>query len=309
MVRRWILLMYCVLGLWPGGSMAQMRYIHPPPESVHDHRMDYYWRLLEAALHATEPTWGPYEVAPSKQEMNSDRAQLLLSKSDAVTVIARTTSVERENALRPLRIPLDKGLTGYRLFLIQKPLQSRTLRVKTLKDLQAFRIGQKSMWVDVEVLQRAGLNVVGSLDYESLFRMLPAGRFDMISRGINEIQLEWETHSASNPDLAIERHILLYYPLPRYYFFAPTPEGARLAQRVGEGLALLRTNHEFDRLYNAFKREVLSGIELQGRQLIRIPNPTLPPQTPLDNPTYWDTLRAELTGTSPTDAKGKRRLK
>ncbi|TXH89307.1 MAG: hypothetical protein E6Q78_08055 [Rhodoferax sp.] len=285
-----------VLAGWALAAGAQMRYVYPPPESANDHRTDYYWRLLGAALQATESRWGPYEVVPSGVAMNSDRAQMLLTRSDTVTVIARTTSTERESTLTPIRIPLDKGLTGYRLFLIQKPLQERLRKVRTLDDLKAFPIGQKSQWVDVDILQAVGLQVVGALDYESLFRMLPAGRFDLLSRGVNEIYQEWEVHRPDNPDLAIERSLLLYYPLPRYFFFAPTPQGERLAQRVREGLERLQANKEFERLYQVYKREILSGLDLSGRRLLRIPNPQLPAQTPLGKAAYWDDLQAERSG-------------
>lgn len=296
MLRTGLVLLVAMLALLSASAQAQMRYVYPPPESTHDHRLDYYWQLLDSALRATEPAWGPYTLGPSREEMNSDRAQLLLSKSDTVSVITRTTSTEREAQLHPLRIPLDKGLTGYRLFLIQQALQERLRPVRTLADLKAFRIGQKSQWVDVTILEGAGLTVVGALDYESLFRMLPAARFDLLSRGVNEIRSEWDTHRTDNPTLAIEKHLLLYYPLPRYYFFAPTAEGKRLARRVEDGLALLRANREFDRLYGIYKQGVLAGLDLKGRRVIRIPNPTLPPQTPLKRADYWDTLQDELRG-------------
>ena len=296
MRMRW-LVAGCLAG-WAFAGLAQMRYVYPPPESANDHRTDYYWRLLEAALQATEGRWGPYLVAPSLQTMNADRAQMLLARSDEVTVIARTTSIEREATLTPIRIPLDKGLTGYRLFLIQKPLQERLRKVRTLDDLKAFPIGQKSQWVDVDILQTAGFQVVGALDYESLFRMLPAGRFDLLSRGVNEILQEWEAHRPDNPDLAIERGLLLYYPLPRYFFFAPTPQGERLALRVREGLERLQANKEFERLYLAYKHEILSGLDLSGRRLLRIPNPQLPAQTPLGRAAYWDDLQTERSGSA-----------
>lgn len=285
-----------LVALWLAGASqgAVMRYIHPPPEHAQDHRMDYYWQVLEAALRATQARWGAYELRPSTQEMNPDRAQKLLSKSQEITVLARATSAERESMLRPLRVPVDKGLTGYRMFLIQQSQQERLRAVQTVADLQGFRIGQKTQWVDVEILRHAGLQVEESLDYASLFRMLPAGRFDLLSRGVNEILLEWQTHREFNLELAIERHLLLYYPLPRYFFFAPSPEGERLARRVEQGLEALRRSGEFERLYLAYKREVLNGLELRGRRLLRIDNPSLTPQTPLQHPGYWDSLRAEL---------------
>jgi len=286
--------------LYPGQGLAQaampgaMTYIYPPPESNDDKRLTYYWELLKSALDVTTPKWGAYVLEASPVQMNADRSQMLLVESKTISVIARTTSIEREILMRPIFIPLDKGLTGYRLFLIQKPTQVRLSQVRTLDDLKAFSIGQSSRWVDTEILRQAGLTVEPGSTYESLFKMLQLGRFDLFSRGINEIGNELKVGKDTNSELAIEQNLMLYYPLPRYYFFSRTADGERLAQRVEEGLQQLKANGQFDRQYRAFKREVLTGLHLSGRRLFRINNPTLSPQTPLARSEYWDTLTDEL---------------
>ncbi|MEO7108617.1 MAG: hypothetical protein ABIZ09_19745, partial [Rhodoferax sp.] len=113
-------------------TVEPMAYTYPPPESGEDQRFNYYWSLLKSALDVTTPKWGAYVLAPSPVVMNADRSQILLAESKAISLLARTTSQERETILRPVRIPLDKGLTGYRLFLIQKPTQAKLNNVRTL---------------------------------------------------------------------------------------------------------------------------------------------------------------------------------
>jgi hypothetical protein len=273
---------------------APMVYAYPPPEGGEDRRLAYYWGLLKSALEVTAPKWGAYVLAPSPVQMNSDRSQVLLADSKTITLLVRTTSNDRETLLRPVFIPLDKGLTGYRLFLIQKPTQNKLNAVRTLEDLKAFSIGQGQSWVDTIILRHAGLTVEAGAGHPSLFKMLQAGRFDVFSRGINEIGKEFQIGKEANSELAIERHLMLYYPLPRYYFFARTPEGERLARRVEEGLHLLIENGQFDKQYKAFKRLVLADLQLSGRRMFKITNPTLSPQTPLSHSEYWDTLADEL---------------
>jgi hypothetical protein len=219
----------------------------------------------------------------------------MLSSGREISVLVRTTSVERETALYPIRIPLDKGLTGYRLFLINKATQKKLDAVQSLNDLKHFSIGQGSNWVDVQILRSAGLTVVPGGGYESLFKMLAAGRFDLFSRGLTEIRQELEDGSAGNKELAIESQMLLYYPLPRYFFFARTEEGQRLARRVEEGLQMIIKDGQFDRQYTAFKRQMLADLHLGGRKVFRIDNPLLSPQTPLGIRAYWDTLSEELS--------------
>jgi hypothetical protein len=285
---RWVL----CSPLW--GWAQPMQYIYPPPESGADVRLNYYWDLLESALRETTPKWGDYVLKPSTKPMNAGRAEVMLTASNDISVMARTTSIQREQALRPIRIPLDKGLTGYRLFLIKSDTQPRASAVRTLDQLQALSIGQVATWVDTDILRTAGFNVVTSPSYDGLLPMLDSNRFDMFSRGVNEISREYEAGKNQYPNLAIESKILLYYPLPRYYFFANTPQGERLAQRVEEGLQLLIKNGQFERRYQAHKKSILAGLSLAGRRVFKLSNSQLPPATPLANAALWESLEVEL---------------
>ncbi len=274
-----------------------MRYIHPPPESGADVRMNYYWELLQAALEETTPKWGPYHIAISTKVITAARAELLLAASTEITMTVRTTSTEREKTLQAVMIPLDKGLTGYRLFLTKISTQQRLNQVRSLQDLKEFSVGQGINWIDADILRNAGLNVVTGPTYDSLFAMLDANRFDLFSRGINEIGLEFNFATGRHSDLAIEKSLMLYYPLPRYFFFSRSAEGDRLARRVEEGLRLLIKNGKFDKRYQAFKRSILVDLQLAGRRIFRLPNPYLSAATPLAERELWDTLDAELKPT------------
>ncbi|GAB3250872.1 hypothetical protein [Chitinimonas naiadis] len=269
-------------------------------QNLADKRYEYYWGLMEAALKVNAAQYGPYSLVASSQAMSPARAVLEVESGGQINIIARTTSPELEKQLRPIRIPLDKGLTGYRLFLIRSESQARLQDVTRLADLAPFRVGQGRGWVDVQILRDAGLQVVEGEVYTGLFQMLRAGRFDLFSRGVNEISEELATARQQHDDLAIEKHILLYYPLPRYFFVARTPEGERIANRIENGLRRLMQNGEFDRRYKAYKKLALSGLSLSGRQLIRLPNNTLSAETPLGNPVYWDDLAAELAEHRPS---------
>lgn len=289
------LLLVLFLLAWPIWGQAQaMHYVYPPPESGADVRLNYYWELLQAALDETTPKWGSYVLQASPKAMNAARAELLLTAATDISVMARTTSMAREQALRPIRIPLDKGLTGYRLFLIKAGTQARTDPVRTLEQLQVLSIGQGATWVDTDILRASGFNVVTAPTYELLLPMLDSNRFDLFSRGVNEISHELAAGSPRYPTLAIETRLLLYYPLPRYFFFPRTPEGERLAQRAEEGLRLLQKNGKFEKRYQLFKKSILSDLNLSGRRVFKIPNPQLPADTPLADRTLWDTLEPEL---------------
>ena len=287
-----LLLWCCTVNIvW---AKEPMRYIYPPPESGADVRMNYYWELLHAALEETSPQWGAYTMGTSSKVLNAARAELQLVASQEITVMARTTSAEREKNLHTILIPLDKGLTGYRLFLTKQATQHRLSAVRSLNDLKEFSIGQGVNWIDSDILRNAGLRVVTAPNYDSLFSMLAANRFDLFSRGVNEIGLEYAVGKMNNPDLVVEKNLLLYYPLPRYFFFSRTAEGERLAKRVEEGLRLLMKNGKFEKRYQEFKRSILVDLSVAGRRVFRISNPYLSAATPLADKDMWDTLDAEL---------------
>lgn len=291
-LRHLLATLLLVCPLW---AQAQaMRYAYPPPESGSDVRLNYYWELLQAALDETSPKWGPYVLQASPKVMNTGRAELLLTTATDISVMTRTTSVAREQALRPIRIPLDKGLTGYRLFLIKADTQAWTDPVRTLEQLQLLSIGQGATWVDTEILRANGFTVVTAPTYDLLLPMLDSKRFDLFSRGVNEISHELTSGSRVYPGLAIERKLLLYYPLPRYFFFPRTAEGERLAQRAEEGLRLLMKSGKFEKRYQIFKKSILSELHLSGRRVFKISNPLLPAETPLAERELWDTLEPEL---------------
>ena len=87
------------------------------PESSFDHRVEYPVALLKLTLSKIKPS---LKAVPSKQPMQQGRALRQLAKGLDVDVVWSGTSKEREEKLRPIRIPLQKGLNGYRLFLVKK---------------------------------------------------------------------------------------------------------------------------------------------------------------------------------------------
>ena len=286
-----LLLLFCIF--CAAARAEPMRFVYPPPEAVGDERHLYYWQLLDAALSSNRDKYGEFSATPFALPMTFQRGVAEVESGDGrVNIISRATNRDLEKRLLPVRIPLDKGLLGVRLFLIMPETQPRLDQVKTLADLRRFTIGQSSSWSDVRILQPAGFKLVLADAYLPLFSMLAARRFDLFSRGAIEIEAEWASHRALG--LMIERRVLLHYPLPRYFFVPRTPEGQRMAQRIEDGLWRLRRSGEFERRYQAWKKLVLKDLELSGRIVFTLPNPELSPETPLADKYWWDDLASEV---------------
>lgn len=283
-----------LLALCTSVQAEPMNFVHPPPEAAGDERHLYYWQLLEAALSSNRQQFGDYTVTVFNTPMTFQRATAEVeSGTGRVNIVSRATNLDLEKRLRPIRIPLDKGLLGVRMFLVMPETQARLDKVSTLDELRRFTIGQSAAWSDVRILQESGFKLVLTGTYPPLFGMLGAGRFDLFSRGAIEIQSEWNTNRENVPGLMIERKFLLYYPMPRYFFVPRTIDGERMAVRIEDGLQRLRRSGEFERRYQAWKKLVLKDIPLGGRTIFRLPNPELSPEAPLSDKYWWDDLASE----------------
>jgi hypothetical protein len=159
--------------------------------------------------------------------------------------------------------------------------------------LQKFTVGQGEPWADARILDANGFKLVLANGYVGLFKMLDARRFDLLSRGIDEIWSEWQLHRTHIPSVQIERALILHYPMPRYYF-VPAPRRASRWRSASKTACAASPGAEFDRRYLAYKRSVLAGLDLGGRRVLHISNPFFVPSIPYSDKRWWDDLSSEL---------------
>ena len=269
-------------------AVAPMTYIYPAPESPEDVRYLDLVALLKGALDHTTKEYGPYQLQATALPMTEARQLMELGKRGngprQITVVWSSTSEEKERDLRPILIPLRKGLLGYRICLIRAEHQAEIDRINTLEDLRHYTVGQGIGWGDIDVYNANEIRVLTAL-YKQLFGMTDAGRFELFPRGINEVFDEFEENRKTNPHLAIEQHLLLYYPWPYYFFF--NRADVQASTRVEKGLWLMIQDGSFEASFQRFHGEAIKRANLAGRRVIRLNNPLLPTDTPLNNPILW----------------------
>jgi len=262
-----------------------LKVVYPATESRADTRFDDLKEILRAALDETVDTDGPYTLRPSSRFVTEARyMHEIQSGAGEANVVWSSTSAQKERDLLPVRFELRKGLLGYRVALIDGRRQADFDRISTFAELKRLTIGQGIGWGDIQVYRAAGLPVA-TAPYEDLFRMVANDRFDLFPRGVGEAFREFAVHHAGAGNLAVERHLLLYYPWP-YYFFCNRKDAA-LAGRIERGLKRMREDGSFDRIFWKYNRGAIEEARMSERRLIRIPNPLLPAATPLDDAWMW----------------------
>jgi hypothetical protein len=264
-----------------------MRYVFDAPESTRDVRYVYHWKILELALERTRAKYGPYELVPSVQMTERRQVEELERGSDKLTVMYLSTTPELERSLVPIRIPVDRDLGGYCVFLIRGEDQPRYRAIESVDDLRPLQFGLGLGWIDVEILRANRLRVVPGSSYDGLFEMLVNRRFDVFLRSAVEVLDEYEQRRVEMPELRIEDRLLLYYPLPMYFWFARNDAGRRLAARAEEGMRAMLADGTYARVFGEHHDEKIRRLALKDRKLLRIENPLLGPETPFDDPSLW----------------------
>lgn len=281
MVRRcWPCLLLIAVVLQPVWAMAEVVVHYPRPESDPDVRSHYARRLLELALQRAYIT---YRLELHPVRMQQGRAIARLQNGQGIEVLSTMTSIEREQELLPIRIPIDKGLIGWRLLLINKAQAAKFSSVTSLDALKKLTAGQGHDWPDVRILRKNGLNVYdGTTNYVSLFSMLERQRIDYFPRSVTEV---WSEADQYPQRLMVEPSLVLRYPSAMYFFVRKG--NVQLATDIREGLEKMIVDGAFDKLFQEHFGDMIARSNLKERQVLDLSNPLMPTQMPLERKNLW----------------------
>ena len=280
-------LLVCLLFVWQGAAVgAEVQVVRfPKPDFPGDHRYDYARKLLSLAL---SKTGIPYRIDDAAFPMSQERQVRELEAGRTIDVAPLPGSPEREARLLAIRIPINKGVLGWRLGLIRKGDEARFANIKTLADLKKVRLAQGQDWPDTKILAANGIPVITAPSYEGLFKMLEVERFDYFPRGITEI---WDEQANNAEALEVEPHLALHYQYDAYFML--NRNATRLAQEISTGLEQAIADGSSDKLFQAYFGERLRKAHLETRTVIEMENPLLTPGTPVDRPELWYDFRRD----------------
>jgi hypothetical protein len=239
-----------------------------------DPKQAYYIALLELALQRSQSKYGAYKMTPVVIEMPQARTIKLVESNQHIDIVWTMTSIERENQLQAVYIPLLKGLMGYRIGIIRKGEQSRFSGINSLTEFKRILIGQGSDWPDTDILQQNGFSVISG-SASKLLAMLAKNRFDYFPRAIHE---PWDELSRRD-DIELEQHLLLHYAAPIYFFV--NKQNKPLAERLEFGLRQTIDDGSFDELLlnHPITAGVIEKAQLHKRRQFEIANPLLSPKS------------------------------
>ncbi len=230
----------------------------------------------------------PYVLQPSPiGKADSDRAAAAMQADGPIDVQWIPQRSQDDAKMLPVLFPVDRGLLGYRLFLIDGARQGAFDQVRTVDDLKQLVALQGKGWADVAILRAAGLHVRTAPTYEDLFKMTVGGRADFFPRGAFEAYNEVEKWGPATPGLAVEQGLILHYPLATIFYVKKSDKA--LADDLLRGLVTAFDDGSYMKLFlsNADVRKVLDMAHMKSRRMINIDNPFMSDAMKATNQKYW----------------------
>lgn len=262
-------------------AVSQQIANYPRPESSNDVRGGYPVALLELCQ---EKSKGKVKFQPSSVHTQQARSiRQLVNGAGGMDVMWALTNEERENILLPIRIPIDRGLIGWRLLLIRDSDTRRFAAVSTSEHLAKLVAGQGHDWPDVDVLRANNFTLATSSTYQGLFQMLVRGHIDYFPRAISEIWPEAEANKKLN--ISVQEHLLIHYPAALYYFV--NKNNKDLAATIEACLNTAIRDGSLKNLFDQYYKDAILRAGLSHRTQITLINSTLPKATPLSTSAYW----------------------
>jgi ABC-type amino acid transport substrate-binding protein len=243
----------------------------------------YVIKLIKLAIEHIDTQ---YNVEINKEAFTQAKVNEEVRTNGILDVVWTTADAEIEKTLLPIRIPLLKGLLGYRIFIIHKDNQYKFKQINTMEDLKKITIGQGRTWTDAKILEANGLQVIKSNKYPNLFYMLDGARFDAFARGVNEPFGELAQRPEMK-DLMVEETLLISYKMPFYLFVSP--DNKQLAKDLELGLNRAIADGSFDKVFYSDPniKDVLEKANMKNRKVFYLENPFLTKETPLNRTELW----------------------
>lgn len=248
----------------------------------------YNYQILAQALSYHKDV--EYRLTHYPVHMPKDRAYNYLATNNQMDIVFGGATLEREKLNRPIRIPLLKGLNGWRVPLIHKSSPRLMANKQSIDEFKQLVAGQFHMWSDVAILEHNKVKVHKLTNLAGIYEMLHKNRFDYFPRSVLEVWHDYERNK--HLDISIEQHTLIYYPTA-YYFYV-NKDNDQLAQIVEAGLEAAIKDGSFDKIFNQHFGETIAKITLNPRRVFRLQNPYLSPSTPLLREEFWIDLGARV---------------
>lgn len=229
--------------------------------------------FLQLALDKAKADFGEYTlVAQSEPDVLAAIANM--QEKRGIDLIVSGVNLTWEQQLLPVYVPLERGLLGFRVCLINRGAAETFAQVKTSEDFARLgvRVAVGSNWPDRTIMTNHQIAVSHAADYQDVLAMLSQKRVDCFSRSVIEASQEQDAH----PEFGIEQRLGFVYPLADLIYVRPDAEPIR--HMLDAGLKRAIEDGSYRRLFNTFYHNTLLDLDFYARKLLIMGNQNMSEQ-------------------------------
>ena len=224
------------------------------------HSAKYSQHLLSLVLNRTDSAYGRYRLDSAKQISTDIPTAIKLILDKSIDVIVLPSTKQFEEKLKPIRIPICKGLMSY--YLIEAlPGNDATFEAKALQ-AATIRINKHNPWRQVLNDHQLTVSANEQADY-----------------ALHHIASIRDKRQRFN-----EQHLI---NIKQAYYFYVHPEAHLLHERIQTGLEHCLYDKSMQRCFDQHWPPIIQSIALDKRNIISLTNKYLPEKTPIDQSHLW----------------------
>ncbi|WNO09681.1 hypothetical protein [Teredinibacter sp. KSP-S5-2] len=285
---RYLLLLIALLAAngWGQSHDPLIVRVPAPQEQTLDASYNYFTGLLQLALaKGAGSEWHLSTV--SSNNMSQARMLRQIQLENKIDIYWAGTSIKREKALHAIRVPLLKGLLGFRVAIMHKSVEGHYQSINNAKAFYRLKPCQGADWPDSDILEHSGFRVIRNPSLKGMYEQVSIMRCHFFPRGIHEVEAEYSAVIQRYPNLKLNKSLIIHYPFPMYFFVNKHNDALIDVVRRGLELAIDDGSFEYYMRTSDVTKHLFPLDSWIHARYLELKNPFLPADTDTHNPRYW----------------------
>ena len=241
-----------------------------------DNMQKHQQRVIKKIFEITEDSYGKTYLSYPEGHLSEEQRRNKIKNGEEIQIGISTvtlTDEQKNEGVTQIRVPLFNRLLGVRQFISHKKNLGPLSSIDTIDKFLNFKAGLGLGWGDVNILRKAGVTVVESLSYDSLFNMLDDSNVDYIPLSVLEVQNAQMNQPVPDVPTTIVHNTYLYYSIPIYLDISSNrPE---LIDRINLGLERLAQNKGLVKMFDSSFANEIRALQPSSASVYVIANPEL----------------------------------
>lgn len=273
--------------LWMGACYCTDIYRVKKSERFLTTTAKFSYEILEHALAATYQSPNDFEIEYQVVDGDELTRQLMLSDAytDMVDITYGLTRPAWEKELLVVRVPLLKGLMGYRVSFVHRDHIEQFGKLSKLEQFKSLNLGSGNYWAVTAIHQQNGFNTLQASNIPTLLTLLMKKRIDYFPRGVTEILREYSKFKDLHSNLAIEPKFMFHISMPVYLFV--NPHRPEVAERLYQGILRIIKNGKYQAIFTKHFGGVSELLNLTERKVFELDNSQLSQESLENLKTFW----------------------